>query len=173
MKKYLPTLAATILAPLSSALSYGQETARDESLMLEEVIVTASRRTQKLQDVAMSVSAFGSEFLQDSGINDLTNLDEYTPNLKVTPGPSTRATSFRIRGIGSAGTNSGIDPSVGIFLDGVYQGRAGMSIGDLVDVERVEVLRGPQGTLYGKNTAAGALSVITKRPHQSLSPCWN
>jgi iron complex outermembrane receptor protein len=164
MSRYLPTLAATILVPLSSGLSYGQETARDESLMLEEIIVTASRRAERLQDVAMSVSAFGSDFLQDSGINDLANLDQYTPNLKITPGQSTRATSFRIRGIGSVGSNSGIDPSVGIFLDGVYQGRAGMSIGDLVDVERVEVLRGPQGTLYGKNTAAGALSVITKRP---------
>lgn len=164
MKKHFPALAATILVPLSNAMSYGQETAEKESFMLEEVIVTASRRVERLQDVAMSVSAFSSEFLQDSGITDLTNLDEYTPNLKVTPGPSTRATSFRIRGIGSAGTNSGIDPSVGIFLDGIYQGRAGMAISDLVDVERVEVLRGPQGTLYGKNTAAGALSVITKTP---------
>src|SRR5210317_451844 len=135
-----------------------------EVLVLEEVLVTASRRTEKLQDVAMSVSAFSSDFLQDSGINDLTSLEEYTPNLKITPGPSARATSYRIRGIGSAGTNSGIDPSVGIFLDGIYQGRAGMSIADLVDVERVEILRVPQGTLYGKNTAAGALSVITKRP---------
>ena len=164
MNKYLPALAATILLPLSSALSYGQEAGARESLVLEEVIVTATRRTERLQDVPMSVSAFGSDFLQDSGINDLANLDQYTPNLKITPGQSTRATSFRIRGIGSVGSNSGIDPSVGIFLDGVYQGRAGMSIGDLVDVERVEVLRGPQGTLYGKNTAAGALSVITKRP---------
>jgi iron complex outermembrane receptor protein len=153
----LPALSSSLLAPAATAQT-------SEDLMLEEVIVTATRRTERLQDVAMSVSAFGSEFLLDSGISDLTNLDEYTPNLKITPGPSTRATSFRIRGIGSAGTNSGIDPSVGIFLDGVYQGRAGMSISDLVDVERVEVLRGPQGTLYGKNTAAGALSVITKRP---------
>jgi iron complex outermembrane receptor protein len=164
MNRYLPTLAATILVPLSSTLSFGQEPGARESLVLEEIIVTASRRAERLQDVPMSVSAFGSDFLQDSGINDLANLDQYTPNLKITPGQSTRATSFRIRGIGSVGSNSGIDPSVGIFLDGVYQGRAGMSIGDLVDVERVEVLRGPQGTLYGKNTAAGALSVITKRP---------
>jgi iron complex outermembrane receptor protein len=164
MNRYLPTLAATILAPLLSAPSSAQDAAADESLMLEEVIVTASRRTERLQDVAMSVSAFGSDFLKDSGINDLTRLDEYTPNLKVTPGTSASATSFKIRGIGSSGSNAGIDPSVGIFLDGVYQGRAGMSISDLVDVERVEVLRGPQGTLYGKNTAAGALSVITKRP---------
>ncbi len=157
----LPAMAAFLLP--GAAQAQEPETLKKE-LALEEVIVTASRRTERLQEVAMSVSAFGSDFLQDSGINDLSNLEEYTPNLKITPGPNARATSFRIRGIGSAGTNSGIDPSVGIFLDGIYQGRAGMSISDLVDVERVEILRGPQGTLYGKNTAAGALSVITKRP---------
>jgi iron complex outermembrane receptor protein len=153
----LTVLSFAVLTPVATA----QE---KEGLMLEEVIVTANRRTERLQDVAMSVSAFDSDFLQNSGISDLTNLDEYTPSLKITPGENARGTSFRIRGIGSVGSNSGIDPSVGIFLDGVFQGRAGMSIGDLVDVERVEVLRGPQGTLYGKNTAAGALSVITKRP---------
>ena len=160
--------ALLTLSVVQQAASQADDTqkkpATREVLVLEEVLVTASRRTEKLQDVAMSVSAFSSDFLQDSGINDLTSLEEYTPNLKITPGPSARATSYRIRGIGSAGTNSGIDPSVGIFLDGIYQGRAGMSIADLVDVERVEILRGPQGTLYGKNTAAGALSVITKRP---------
>jgi len=165
-----PLLAISAGAQEQGAADPIQETGaaprpqRDETLTLEEVIVTATRRSEKLQDVPMSVTAFTGDFLQDSGINNLANLDEYTPNLMVTPGPNARATSFRIRGIGSAGTNSGIDPSVGIFLDGVYQGRAGMSINDLVDVERVEILRGPQGTLYGKNTAAGALSVITKRP---------
>jgi iron complex outermembrane receptor protein len=138
--------------------------AQGEELMLEEVIVTASRRTEKLQEVAMSVSAFTGDFLIESGVNSLVGLDQYTPNLQITPGPSSRDTSYRIRGIGSVGSNSGIDPSVGIFLDGIYQGRAGMSIGDLVDVERVEILRGPQGSLYGKNTAAGAISVVTKKP---------
>ena len=137
---------------------------RDPSLVLEEILVTASRRVESLQEVPMSVSAFSSDFLQESGVNGLMDLEQYTPNLKITPGPSSRHTSFRIRGIGSAGSNSGIDPSVGIFIDGIYQGRAGMSISDLVDVERVEVLRGPQGTLYGKNTAAGAISIITQQP---------
>jgi iron complex outermembrane receptor protein len=168
----IPRLAAgtlLLIPALTAILSPGAAQAQEstplkEGLVLEEVIVTATRRVEKLQDVAMSVTAFSGDFLQDSGINNLTNLDQYTPNLMVTPGTNARGTSFRIRGIGSAGTNSGIDPSVGIFLDGVYQGRAGMSISDLVDVERVEILRGPQGTLYGKNTAAGALSVITRRP---------
>ena len=128
--------ALLTLSVVQQAASQADDTqkkpATREVLVLEEVLVTASRRTEKLQDVAMSVSAFSSDFLQDSGINDLTSLEEYTPNLKITPGPSARATSYRIRGIGSAGTNSGIDPSVGIFLDGIYQGRAGMSIAERI-----------------------------------------
>ncbi len=143
--------------------------AKDEpNLVLEELLVTATRRVESLQDVAMSVSAFSGDFLLKTGANDLTQLEEYTPNLKITPGADTRSTSIRIRGIGSVGTNSGIDPSVGVFLDGVYQGRAGMALSDLVDVERVEILRGPQGTLYGKNTAAGAITVTTKMPGQEF-----
>jgi iron complex outermembrane recepter protein len=159
MKYFYYAAACLLLTPLAPCPALAAE-----ELMLEEIIVTASRRTEKLQDVAMSVSAFTSDFLADSGVNQLAGLEQYTPNLKITPGSDSRSTSIRIRGIGSIGTNSGIDPSVGLFIDGIYQGRAGMSISDLVDVERVEVLRGPQGTLYGKNTAAGAISVITKPP---------
>ncbi len=162
MRNEFPTLGfAALLTALSTPAAAQADNA---GLVLEEVLVTATRRVERLQEVAMSVSAFSGDFLQESGINDLKGLEQYTPNLKITPGPDSRTTSFRIRGIGSIGSNSGIDPSVGIFLDGIYQGRAGMSITDLVDVERVEILRGPQGTLYGKNTAAGAISVITKRP---------
>ncbi|MEM0955711.1 MAG: TonB-dependent receptor [Pseudomonadota bacterium] len=136
-----------------------------ESVALEEVLVTANRRVESLQETAMSVTAFTTEFIQDAGVNDLVNIEAYTPNLKITGGSDSRSTSIRIRGIGSVGTNTGIDPSVGLFIDGIYQGRAGMSISDLVDVERIEVLRGPQGTLYGKNTAAGAISIVTSAPH--------
>jgi iron complex outermembrane recepter protein len=159
------TRALQTLLSLCAALGgAGPSLAQDGDLVLEEVLVTATRRVENLQDVAMSVSAFTNDFLQDSGVHSLVGLEQYTPNLKITPGPDSRTTSFRIRGIGSAGSNSGIDPSVGVFIDGIYQGRAGMSIADLVDVERVEILRGPQGTLYGKNTAAGAISIITRQP---------
>lgn len=154
----LQTLAQD--SPQTSA----NKTQRVENFALEEIVVTANRREQSLQEVPMSVSAFTSEFFKNAGVNDLAGLEQYTPSLKITPGTDSRSTSIRIRGIGSVGTNVGIDPSVGMFIDGVYQGRAGMSISDLIDVERVEVLRGPQGTLYGKNTAAGAISVITKQP---------
>ncbi len=161
MKKLIPALGASLCLPLLSPALQAQD---DEVLVLEEILVTASRRVERLQEVAMSVSAFGSDFLLNTGVNQLTDIGEYTPNLKITPSTDSNGTSFRIRGIGSLGTNSGIDPSVGMFVDGIYQGRAGMSISDLIDVERIEVLRGPQGTLYGKNTAAGAISIITKQP---------
>ena len=157
--------AMTLLAGVGCPVLAQQETGgADANLVLEEVLVTASRKVENLQEVAMSVSAFTSDFFQDTGVNQLTDLEQYTPNLKITASTDSRTTSIRIRGIGSVGSNSGIDPSVGVFIDGVYQGRAGMSISDLVDVQRVEVLRGPQGTLYGKNTAAGAISVITTLP---------
>jgi len=142
----------------------GPNPGASELAALEEVLVTATRRVESLQDVAMSVSAFSEAFLQDSGVTRLTELGQYTPNLGISTATDSRSTSIRIRGIGSVGSNSGVDPSVGLFIDGVYQGRSGMSIGDLADVRQVEVLRGPQGTLYGKNTSAGAISILTNRP---------
>lgn len=131
---------------------------------VEELYVTATKRDENFQDVAISMAALNSEFLEDSGITEFGQLSQYVPNLTINPVTDSRGTVLRIRGIGSPGSNAGIDPSVGLFIDGVYQGRAGMSIGDLLDIERVEVLRGPQGTLYGKNTSAGLISIISKRP---------
>jgi len=93
--------------------------ATDELHALEEVLVTATRRVESLQDVAMSVSAFSEQFLQDSGVTQLTELGQYTPNLRITTATDSRSTSIRIRGIGSVGSNSGVDPSVGLFIDGV------------------------------------------------------
>ena len=133
-------------------------------MVLEETLVSASRRVESLQDVPMSVSAFSGDFFQNTGVSQLSDLGQYTPNFSITSSTDSRSTIIRIRGIGSVGSNSGVDPSVGVFIDGVYQGRSGMSISDLVDVQRVEILRGPQGTLYGKNTSAGAISVLTSLP---------
>jgi|GEM_PF-598762 len=131
---------------------------------VEDLYVTATKREQSVQDVPISMAALSANFLDDSGITNMGQVQDYVPNLTINPVTDTRGTVIRIRGIGSVGSNSGIDPSVGVFIDGVYQGRAGMSVGDLLDIERVEVLRGPQGTLYGKNTAAGLINVISKRP---------
>jgi len=162
--------AACVLGPILGHTAAAQEpttqsqASRAQPVMLEEVIVTATRRTENLQEVPMSISAFTESFFLDTGVDQLAELDQYTPNLNITASTDSRSTSIRIRGIGSVGTNSGIDPSVGLFIDGVYQGRSGMSITDLVDIQRVEVLRGPQGTLYGKNTSAGAISIVTNKP---------
>jgi iron complex outermembrane receptor protein len=131
---------------------------------LEEIVVTSTKRAESIQDVPISVTALSSQMLEDRGLTNFQELGTFVPNLQILPVTDTRSTSIRIRGIGSEGSNAGIDPSVGVFIDGVYQGRAGMSVGDLLDIERVEVLRGPQGTLYGKNTAAGAISIVTRRP---------
>jgi iron complex outermembrane receptor protein len=155
----LPSLLATAAHAADEVDPNGPD-----PLALEEVVVTATKRAESIQEVPMSVTAFTADFFRDSGVTNLAGLEQYTPSLKITPGTDSNSTSIRIRGIGSVGTNAGIDPSVGVFIDGVYQGRAGMSIGDLIDIERVEILRGPQGTLYGKNTAAGAISIITRAP---------
>lgn len=164
--RFAVAAAVVLLAGIASAAP-AQESAGSTGtadFYIEEVVVTANRREQSLQEVPMSVTAFSSQFFADTGLTDFTELQQYTPSLKIVPGADSSAISVRIRGIGSVGTNAGVDPSVGIFIDGVYQGRSGMSIADLVDIERVEVLRGPQGTLYGKNTAAGAISIITGKP---------
>jgi len=160
-------LLAALSAQWMGVAAYAKEGVDPDgphTLALEEIIVTANKREESIQEVPMSVTAFTSEFFKNAGVTNLAGLEQYTPSLKITPGTDSNATSIRIRGIGSVGTNAGIDPSVGVFIDGVYQGRAGMSIGDLIDIQRVEILRGPQGTLYGKNTAAGAISIITQPP---------
>jgi len=136
---------------------------------LEEITVTATKRAESLQDVPLSIAALSEQTIKDTGLTQFNQIQQFVPNLKIIPVADTRSTSIRIRGIGSVGTNAGIDPSVGVFIDGVYQGRAGMSVADLLDVERIEVLRGPQGTLFGKNTAAGAITITTKRPSYDIT----
>ncbi|WP_101758028.1 TonB-dependent receptor [Oceanicoccus sp. KOV_DT_Chl] len=164
MHHRITALGLAITASALSGYVNAQESSPSSKFVIEEVIVTANKREEKLQEVPMSVSAFSGDFFKEAGASDFSSLEQYTPSLKIQPGADSRSTSIRIRGIGSVGSNSGIDPSVGIFIDGIYQGRAGMSISDLIDIERVEVLRGPQGTLYGKNTAAGAINITTKKP---------
>ncbi len=132
---------------------------------LEEIVVTAQKREQNIQDVPISVTALTEKFILDAGLTDFNAIAQYTPNVFINPVTDTRSTAIRIRGIGSDQTNAGIDPSVGVFLDGIYQGRTGlMASNDLVDIERIETLRGPQGTLFGKNTAAGAFNITTNKP---------
>ncbi len=130
---------------------------------IEEIVVTATKREESIQDVPISISAYSGDFLEKSDIKTLQDLSLYAPNF--TFATSSQPTNARIivRGIGSVG-NSAIETSVGVFVDGVYYPRPGSVIGNLLDIQAAEVLRGPQGTLFGRNTAAGALNITTRDP---------
>ncbi|MBL4616962.1 MAG: TonB-dependent receptor [Robiginitomaculum sp.] len=130
----------------------------------DEIIVTAQKRESTLQDTPIAMSAVGGETLADSAIRNAQDLVALVPSLAIPQFANPSATTISIRGIGTSGFNAGLEPSVGVFIDGVYRSRAGTAINDFIAVERIEVLRGPQSTLYGKNTPAGVLSIITKKP---------
>jgi iron complex outermembrane recepter protein len=130
-----------------------------------DIIVTATRRNQALSDVPMAVSAVTAENLQLSGATDIRALNQLSPSLLVSSTQSEAGAGVaRIRGIGTVGDNPGLESSVGVFIDGVYRSRTGMGLTELGPLERIEVLRGPQGTLFGRNTSAGLISVITALP---------
>jgi iron complex outermembrane receptor protein len=140
------------------------EAVSEDNGLLPTVIVTAQKREQNLQDVPITVTAIGSQQLQDAGVRDLKDLTLLTPGLVVTSTSSEVSTTARIRGIGTVGDNIGLESSVGVVIDGVYRPRNGVGFGDLGELERIEVLKGPQGTLFGKNTSAGVINVITRKP---------
>ena len=135
------------------------------SATLEEVIVTAEKRSASLQDVPVAVNAFSSDDIEEAGIHDAYDVATHTPSLTVTSNSSPFNTKLSVRGIGTAQNDPALEPSVGVFVDGVFLGRSGLGMSDLTDIERIEVLQGPQGTLYGKNTNAGLISVTTKKPN--------
>ena len=131
---------------------------------LEEIVVTASKRAQTLLDVPIAVSVTSAETIAATHINDILDLQSIVPSLRVSQLQTSTQTNFIIRGFGNGANNPGIESSVGVFVDGVYRSRSASQIGDLVDVERIEVLRGPQSTLFGQNASAGVVSVITRKP---------
>ena len=141
-----------------------QSTAPDAPRTVDEIVVTAQKRTQSLQDVPIVVTAVNAQQLQDAGVRDIKDLTVVTPGLTVTTTGSNTSTTARIRGVGTVGDNVGLESSVGVVIDGVYRPRNGVAFGDLGDLERIEVLKGPQGTLFGKNTSAGVINILTKRP---------
>ena len=136
----------------------------------DEIVVTARLRTETLQEVPIALTVIGASKLEDSGASNLVQATTLAPSVQfISSNP--RNTSITIRGFGSAYglTNDGLEPGVGVYIDGVYHPRPAVSTFDLIDVERIEVLRGPQGTIYGKNTTAGALNIVTTRPSRDAS----
>lgn len=135
---------------------------------LKEVIITAQKREQNEQDVPISVIALSGQQLQDAGVTNIKNLAVLTPGITVTSTTSENSTTARIRGIGTVGDNVGLESSVGVVIDGVYRPRNGVGLGDLGDIESIQVLEGPQGELFGKNNDAGVIVVETKRPSRTF-----
>ncbi|MDT9599501.1 TonB-dependent receptor [Sphingosinicella rhizophila] len=131
----------------------------------EVIVVTAQGREQILQDVPLAVSAVSAEALQNSGGSDIRSLNQLAPSLLVSSTGSEANGSARIRGIGTVGDNPGLESSVAVFIDGVYRSRTGVGLNELGEIERVEVLRGPQGTLFGRNASAGLINIISKKPN--------
>ncbi len=138
--------------------------AEEATLDAGEIIVTATRRTELLSDVPIAVSAVSGEALANTGATDVRALNQLAPSLLVSGATSEVNFSARIRGVGTVGENAGLESSVALFIDGVYRSRTGVGLSELGDIERVEVLRGPQGTLFGRNASAGLINIITKGP---------
>ena len=129
-----------------------------------EIIVTATRRSQVLSDVPIAVSAVSGEQLQNSGGTDIRQLNQLAPSLLVSSATNESNGAARIRGVGTVGENPGLESSVAVFIDGVYRSRTGVGLTDLGPIERIEVLRGPQGTLFGRNASAGLINITTAMP---------
>ena len=161
----LSVAICTLTAPV-----YAQDTASvpQEAQAYEgnagDIIVTATRRSEALSNVPLAISAVSAESLQNSGANDIRQLNQLAPSLLVSSTGTEANGSARIRGIGTVGDNPGLEASVATFIDGVYRSRTGAGLNDLGELERIEVLRGPQGTLFGRNASAGLLNIITKKP---------
>ncbi|MGZ8306964.1 MAG: TonB-dependent receptor [Allosphingosinicella sp.] len=132
-----------------------------------DIVITAQGRTQILQDVPIAVSAVSAQSLQNSGASDIRQLNQLAPSLLVSSTGSEANGSARIRGIGTVGDNPGLESSVAVFVDGVYRSRSGVGLNELGEIERIEVLRGPQGTLFGRNASAGLIHVISKKPNMN------
>ena len=152
-------LALLALATVSITSAMAQE------VLIEEIIVTAYKRAENIQDVPVSITAFSGDFLTKNGMVSIEDVSRMTPNFTINTSSYATDNRITIRGIGSVG-NSAIESSVGVFVDGVYYPRPGSVIGMLLDVGTFEILRGPQGTLFGRNTVAGALNITTYDPSE-------
>ncbi len=161
---------ASALALIASVGMFGlagaanAQQAEPEVNRVEDVIVTAAKREQNLQDVPIVVTALSQEALEGAGVHDIKDLQILTPGLIVTSTSNEAITTARVRGVGTVGDNPGLESSVLVTIDGVYRPRNGVGFGDLGNLQRIEVLKGPQGTLFGKNASAGVINIITEAP---------
>ncbi len=158
----MTSISMTSVGYASTAIA--QDAAAEEEDDSDVIIVTASKRETTLQELPISVSVTSAETIENAAIRDLQDLQSVAPSLRVNQLQNSSNTNFIIRGFGNGANNAGIEPSVGVFIDGVYRSRSAAQIGDLPNIQRVEVLRGPQSTLFGKNASAGVISIVTQAP---------
>ena len=152
------------VAPASPAEAGAVDQVDEPASEADVIVVTAQGREQSLQDVPIAVNVVDQESLQNSGATDIRALNQLAPSLLVSSTGSEANGSARIRGIGTVGDNPGLESSVAVFIDGVYRSRSGIGLNELGEIDRVEVLRGPQGTLFGRNASAGLIHILTRRP---------
>lgn len=164
MKSLNRVLMAALCTSAMTAPAYAQDAGAEE-VDDNIIIVTATRRAQDVQDIPLAVTAVSPVQLEQQGVVNVQNIGNVSPSFSTSNAQTASGTVvLRIRGVGTTSNNIGFESAVGIFVDGAYQSRPGVALGEFVDVERVEVLRGPQGTLFGRNTSAGALNITNKRP---------
>ncbi|MCW3847763.1 TonB-dependent receptor [Sphingomonas sp. LB-2] len=154
----VPALTMMFAAP---AMAQNEQ---DDSYGNEEIVVTAQGRSQELSKVPLSVTAVSSQTMELTGATDIRQLNQVAPSLLVSSTGSEANGSARIRGVGTVGDNPGLESSVAVFVDGVYRSRSGIGLNEMGDIERIEVLRGPQGTLFGRNASAGIINIVSKAP---------
>ncbi|MEW4467559.1 TonB-dependent receptor [Parasphingorhabdus sp. JC815] len=168
-------MAAISSAPIYAQSATGENTgsaqAEQRASVFDDniIVVTAQGRTQALSDVPIAVSAVGAEQLEKSGATDIRELNQLAPSLLVSSTGNEANGSARIRGIGTVGDNPGLESSVAVFIDGVYRSRSGNALSELGPIDRVEILRGPQGTLGGRNSSAGMINIATAQPEFTFS----
>ncbi|NQX93853.1 MAG: TonB-dependent receptor [Erythrobacter sp.] len=169
MTRKLAAYAAGLLACTSfTAPAFAQSTSdglEAPEASQDVIIVTATRRAQDVQDIPIAVTAISPQALDNQGVDNIREVTDLAPSFTSSQAQiASGSVVLRIRGVGTTSNNIGFESAVGIFIDGAYQSRPGVALNEFVDIERVEVLRGPQGTLFGRNTSAGALNITTKRP---------
>jgi iron complex outermembrane receptor protein len=162
----------TLAAALAAAPAFAQDAAPGVEEDDGAIVVTAQRREERLIDVPVSIAAIGEDRITATGARDVGDLGSYVPNVVIAEGTGL-GSAVVIRGVGASSRNIGFDSRVGVYLDGVYLGQSPAINQSLVDIERVEVLRGPQGALFGKNTVAGAINLVTTKPGDDFSAYGN
>lgn len=162
---YRFTRGVLSLAVATAIAGVAAPSVAQENYALEEIVVTAQKRAESVDDVPITINAFAADGIREMGAQNVNEMGSFIPGVETNVGDTSQA-SFTIRGISTNDFGSGSDPAVAVYVDGVYTGHGGSALVNFNDIDRVEVLKGPQGTLFGRNAAAGAISITTKAPSQ-------